>query len=108
MFFQDGAGEECNLIKIPDPECNNLLEEMTLDRSETGKCVSETHAFEIDYSENCAKIHELLLDQDDLGDRKPGVILKCRQEKRACEAHRVQLMEVISAWNMPVFVRVAS
>lgn len=84
--------------------CAGMELEVELANGARVDCVSETHAIEVDFTEDWAEaLGQALLYAAATG-KRPGIILVCRLAERHCLQHALRLEEAITFWRLPVDV----
>ena len=81
-----------------------MLQEVVLANGARADCISDSHAIEVEFSENWAEGLGQVLLYAAATDLTPGIFLICRQSPKRCLAHRLRLEEAIGRWRLPVDV----
>lgn len=83
------------------------LEHILPDRARVD-CLSDTHAWEVDFSEKWAEaLGQSLYYAAETG-LKPAVVLVCRSQPQTCLAHARRLQRAASFWGIPILTWLVS
>lgn len=83
--------------------CKGMRTEVTTPSGARADCVSNEYAIELGFSESWAESIGQALHYAAELDRKPGIILVCKDTKR-CTAHSLRLESTIKHYNQPITV----
>jgi hypothetical protein len=84
--------------------CAGMKQEVKLPNGTRADCVSETHAIEVEFSENWAEALGQALSYAASTGKQPGIFLICRREQARCLQDALRLEEAIAHWKLPVIV----